>query len=122
VKLCEDSHIYLNPTFNELTELSNRSWDSIRICVTEKDDILMASGYGNTHSSIIKQYRKLEGVNKYESLVCFILYKEAGVAYFNTEDIVGGRLKHRSPGWEKYFSDNHVDMIKDIIRESDLVL
>ena len=120
MKLTDSYPIYLNPNFNELLELAQAGWDTIRICVEpDANDILLASGYGNTHTCIARQYK---AINRRGLLDGFILYKEANIAYFNTEDIRGGRAKHRSPGWEQYFSQEHEEIIKDLIRESNLTL
>lgn len=117
MKLSDNYPIYLNPDFPELCELAKKSWDTIRVCTTETGNILLASGYGNTHNTILTYYRQYTG-NRYEFLDCFILYKEAGIAYFNTEDIQGGREKDRR--WAKYFSTEHEEILRDLIKESNL--
>ena len=120
MKLADNYPIYLNPNFNEILELAQAGWDTIRICVeSDTGDILLASGYGNTHTSIARRYKI---INRRGLLDSFLLYKEGNIAYFNTEDMRGGREKHRSPGWEKYFSQEHEEAIKDLIRESNLTL
>lgn len=120
MKLREDCPIYLNPDFNEICEIAKRGWDTIRICVSESNNLLLASGYGNTHNTISTYYKQTSLEAKREFLDCFILYKESGTAYFNTEDIRGGNEKDRR--WQRFFDNSHAEIIKDLILESDLIL
>lgn len=49
--------VYLNPTFEELIELAKSRVDTLRIC-EYKDQLAVASGYGNTHTSVTAIARK----------------------------------------------------------------
>jgi hypothetical protein len=114
MKLCENFPIYLNPTFQELCELS-KHWDTLRICINDNNnDFLVASGYGNTHNTIWQYYKQID---KRAMLSCFIMYKENGIVYLNTEDVGGNERDRR---WTKYFNAEHIDIIKDIINQSEL--
>ena len=117
MKLRNDYPIYLNPGFAELEELSEY-WDTIRICVVEEEgDILLASGYGNTHSTIGHFYKQ-QSKKRRLFLDCFILYKRDNTAYLNTTDRRGGRFADRR--FSKYLSKDHVLLIKDLIQLSGL--
>ena len=114
MQIRENYPIYLNPTFPEICDLA-KCWSTLRICINENNgDFLIASGYGNTHSTIWSYYKRID---KRAMLSCFIMYKEVGTAYLNAED-VGGNIKDRR--WSRYFNDDHVAIIKDIINQSEL--
>lgn len=113
--------IYLQPTFDELCELAKSNWDTCRVLVTDEGELVIASGYGNTHTSMwqaLRAYKK----NKYVHVESYIIYKEFGTLYMNLEDM-GGRRAARLEQWQNYFvKQEHVDMLKDLARESSLVL
>ena len=52
-----DYPIFINPDFKEILELCTQNWDTIRICVQD-DTIAIASGFGNTHNSVILMVEK----------------------------------------------------------------
>ena len=122
---------YLNPSFEELLELAQSSWDTCRILVNnDNDDFVIASGLGNTHSSILDCYRlHLGGVRResdnrvimrnHPSVDSFILFHSQGIAFMNLEDVSGSQYS-RYEQWP--FLESHLDIIKDLIRESNLSL
>ena len=134
---------YVNPTFEEILELAHSSWDTCRILVPycqERDgeDIVIASGYGNTHDSIQSRYFVHLGMTEIEvsyngiprrrwrtngvrmpSMWSCILYHENGVALMNNEDS-GGTQRDRYDRW--HLADNHLEILKDLVRESGLSL
>lgn len=111
--------IYLNPTFDEIVDLAKRKWDSIRILIINDSDICIASGYGNTHSSMVQCLRRIKG-NRF-STDSYILYHENSLAYFNLEDVTGKRnATYRY--WSECFNKDHIEIFRDLIRESDLSL
>jgi len=54
------SPVFLNPTFDELKELAKTNPDTLRI-VEEDGQVAIASGYGNTHDSVIKVAQSVWG-------------------------------------------------------------
>jgi hypothetical protein len=134
---------YINPSFDELIELAKSGWDTCRILVPYSDqnnnDIVIASGYGNTHDSIQNRYfihlgatlieKEVDGRIRYRwktngkrlpSMNTYILYHDyTGIAYMNLED-TGGSDKARYEKWD--LDDNHLEILKDLIRESGLAL
>jgi hypothetical protein len=92
--------IYFDPEFDEMLELT-KSFDTLRIgLVKEKLGVFLviASGYGNTHSTLSKALGEMnprlkpnrEG-EKYAGLDgCAILYEEDGRHWFNMADLGGG--------------------------------
>lgn len=51
--------IFLNPSIDEIKELVDETLDTVRICDEEENDRLaLASGYGNTHDSVMKAAKK----------------------------------------------------------------
>jgi hypothetical protein len=111
--------IFLNPSFDEILELAQNRWDTIRILASKKD-LVLASGYGNTHSSMMFCLKKHYGrqVLYYES---FILYHNHQKAYFNLEDLSGNEEAGYIV-WREYFSQEQVEILRDLIRESGLSL
>jgi hypothetical protein len=63
VTLREDHPIYLNPSDKELITLAESGWDSLR--VMENDEtLIIGSGYGNTHETLVQFYKKYAGGGK----------------------------------------------------------
>jgi hypothetical protein len=131
---------YLNPDFGEVLELAKSGWDTIRILAEQPHgkvvestpgDLIIASGLGNTHSSIMDAYAKSKGgyrvVNgrvRYRGIphvTPYILYHENRIALFNLEDCSGSQRARFSEA-EKYFYSGHAELLRDLIRESDLSL
>lgn len=108
--------IYYNPTFDECLELAHEYWDTLRILVEVKSNtFFIASGLGNTHQDIItvaKPYFKNLGI-RFPVYDDAIVYHEQGLAKFNKKDCV-------ITGFNK-LDDIHCDILRDIIRESNLV-
>jgi hypothetical protein len=119
--------IYLEPTFDEIAALAGTNWDTVRIVVLldpttspgTPTKLCLASGYGNTHSSIVRMLTKHMGRSPYTDT--FILYHEGGRALLNLEDVSGNERAEYSE-WSKYFSTEHLDVLRDLVRESNLVL
>jgi len=78
-----DYPIYINPDFGEIVELAKTKPDTLRIIEGyDNQNIAIASGYGNTHDSVVKGARvKLE--NKRWSGFDYILYREAHEWFWN---------------------------------------
>lgn len=132
---------YLNPTFDEIVELAKSGWDTCRILVVSSydverglpNDFIIASGFGNTHGSVQTRYyihlgaKRIEvnGRTRWRSkanlphLDPSILHHSNGIAYMNCEDIGGGQYD-RIDKWP--LDDTHLEILKDLIRESELAL
>lgn len=134
---------YVNPSFDELAELARSGWDTCRILVPYGDDpcedMVIASGYGNTHDSVQSRYfihlgateisihmgnglqRRRWKTNgaRLPQMQSFILHHRNGIAYMNQEDTGGGQCD-RADRW--HLSDKHMEILKDLIRESNLSL
>lgn len=111
---------YLNPSFDEVVELAKSSWDTCRILVNnENGDLIIASGYGNTHESISKLYSDHLKKKRRPCTDSFILYHSNRVAFMNLEDVSGSQ-RARLEDWP--FDEPHLSVIKDLVRESDLAL
>lgn len=62
MKLTTEHPVYLNPNDSELIELAESRWDTLR--VLESESILcIASGYGNTHQTLVWRYCEYHGMN-----------------------------------------------------------
>jgi hypothetical protein len=112
---------YLNPTFEEILELAKSGWDTCRILMNpDNNDLVIASGYGNTHSSIAERYRVALGKRRIPSCESYILYHENRIALLNLEDVSGSQRARVADNLDLF--GKHQDLIKDLIRESDLSL
>ncbi len=113
---------YINPDFNEILELVASRWDTCRILIHEKtNEMVIGSGYGNDHNSLSIRYWEYKGKRR-QVLDPFILFRTFnGEALMNLEDISGSR-NARYDEWSKHFGELHLDMLKDLIRESGLAL
>ena len=124
MKLCKDYPIYVNPTFDEIVEMAHSHWDTMRILVTNdildrnRHDFAIGSGYGNTHHSLVLGYRKYRG-KKHFSSDTYILYHENGRVYMNLED-VGRSARASFSAWP--LDQEHLALLRDLVRESGLVL
>lgn len=111
---------YLNPTFDEIIELSKSGWDTCRILINDdNDDIIIASGLGNTHSSIVERYHIHLGKKRAPQTSPFIMHRSEGIVYMNQEDI-GGSQYDRIDKW--LIEGKNLDILRDLIRESGLAL
>lgn len=77
-----DYPVYIDPTFQEIVELAKARPDTLRIMDGE-DHFAVASGFGNTHSSVCKAVAKVLGVKLWLNADDYILYREYGQWYFN---------------------------------------
>lgn len=114
--------VYFEPTFDEIVQLAQSNWDTIRICVTESGNLALGSGYGNTHSSMIQRL-KVHLNQKYVWCECYILYyaQSNHQALMNFVDITGNEaVEYRE--WKKHFNSEQLETLKDLIRESNLIL
>lgn len=112
---------YLNPDFNEILELARSQWDTCRIAIAlDSNDMVIASGYGNTHTSILERYRLHLNKRRTPSTDTFILYHEEGKAYLNLEDVTGKRKARIMDNLDLF--GPHAETVQDLIRESDLAL
>lgn len=115
-----NSPVYMNPTFDELVELAKSHWDTIRILVLdETNDILLASGYGNTHECLVRSWRAHTSNKRGPYATPYILFHEQGRAYMNCEDV---SMRHREPYGRWPLEQQHLELLRDLVRESELVL
>lgn len=126
MKLTTNYPIYCNPTFDEIVELASGRWDTCRILVAHTYngpiDLFIASGFGNTHSSMIQHLRVYYNTRHVFS-DAFILYYCAKTALFNTSDMSGGKDNAKAlPAIRKYFTPEHQTMLLDLIQESELTV
>jgi len=56
MKLTNRHPIYLDPTDAELIELAESNWDTLRVLECS-ETLVIASGYGNTHSEMVDAYK-----------------------------------------------------------------
>jgi len=123
---------YLNPSFDELKELAASKWDTCRILVNDKNgDMIIASGYGNCHSSMQDRYMiYLGGTRREDGKVylkrslhpntdTYILYHINGIAFMNLED-VSGPERARYDRWP--LDELHLEKLRDLVQLSDLAL
>lgn len=109
--------MYLNPNFDEILELANSGWDTCRILHNQdNNDLVIASGYGNTHSSMVERYKI--HLNKKRAPYCdsYILWKRGNRAIMNVEG------ECEKPWPIDVLGSRNEDMIKDLVRESNLSL
>jgi hypothetical protein len=112
-----EPRIYVNPDPEEIEELSKEMWDTVRITIFGKD-IIVGSGFGHTHDTLIKAYRKLYPKSKF--------LEETWILYFRgtqamMDDTYGIQAATYSK-WHNSFIADHEAIIKDIIRERGLTL
>lgn len=128
MKLREEYPIYLDPDFAEVLEICKVGWDTLRVGTftipysqtLENEHLVIASGYGNIHTTLAHAIRD-HFRNKRIMMDPYILHHRGGIAYFNLED-VGGSQYARYEKWSGFFRQEHVEIFKDIIRESGLAL
>lgn len=103
-----DYPILIDPTDAEVMQVSEK-WDTLRICV-EGELIAIASGFGNTHQSIIDMVKNVKGLKRFHPST-YILFHILPSFYFNLEDVGGPRqarvesvLKKNSHHGTKKFS------------------
>lgn len=112
---------YLNPSFNELKELADSRWDTVRILIIDERNnkgIAIASGYGNTHTTIAHALQDHYKVKRAPFTHDFILYKRMGKAYIN--DPVIGRNLSIDQALREYFTPEQTEILKELVNLSDL--
>lgn len=139
MKIRDDYPIYLNPTNAELLELAESQWDSLRVMECD-DTLVIASGYGNTHETLVQYYKKHMGGGKTkkrwnsytqseeEVYVCrcipdwnpFIFFHDrTGIMLCNLGD-VSGPDRALPSRWRKEFSVERVKQFRQIAELSGL--
>jgi hypothetical protein len=117
MKITNDYPIYIDPTFDEICELAKSKWDTIRICrIEDLDCIILASGYGNTHASLVNAVKSYFNLKSVWIDNCAIIWYRNNIAYMSEE---GESQKHFN---DKLYKDSDNAIIKDLIRESGLSL
>jgi hypothetical protein len=116
---------YLNPDFSELEELANSHWDTVRILIIDEprkpeihNQVIMASGYGNTHETLARTYRSYFKLKRTPFNYDFILYKRDGRAWFN--DLTAGQDKVSVEEMLRSFTNEQARMFKDLLALSNL--
>lgn len=117
---------YLDPDFNELQELADSHWDTIRILTIDEprltgtlhECIVMASGYGNTHETLARNIRNSFGLKRTPFCYDFILYKSCGKPYFN--DLSTGNDEMEVEEMLRSFTTKQQQILVDLIALSDL--
>ena len=100
--------VLINPTAEELFKIFEQKWDTLRVCF-DKDNIGIASGYGNTHTSICK----ITGISVYSSSI--IVYFEGENFLVNCDDIgYGPRVKFSK--MYKILQKEHFAMLQEIVK------
>jgi hypothetical protein len=87
------------------------------------EDICKRCGTDNSRGErrCSKCYRNRYRYRNVPSLTAYILHHRNGIALFNLEDSSGSQYA-RFDEWERYFYTAHVEMLKDLVRESGLSL
>lgn len=114
----ETGLVYLDPTDDELVELSKTRWDTIRI-LEGKDFVAIANGFGHTHTTIARALMNLDKRGKKPYTVPLILFHERGIAYMNLMDIgQGEQVKF----WDAmgYLEDHTCKVLRELITLSRL--
>lgn len=109
--------IFINPEIPEVVELAKSGWDTVRICV-EEEVLAIASGYGNTHQSVIEAVSALLKPKKRFFPETYILFREEGDFWFNLEDVSGQRKAHYFSVIKQYFNPDHAAILRDLVQMS----
>lgn len=119
----EDYPIYVNPDFDEIKQIAERGWDTLRIMASD-EYFIIGSGYGNTHSSLVVFAKNLLKKREMFHLLAYIMFHEGGRCYFNMDGKTDQKDDESMPASKAlgYFCKWQQETIRDIIRESDLVL
>ena len=124
MRLREDYPIYLNPTDTELVELASTEWDTLRVVECE-GTFLVASGFGNTHETLVQYYKRKNGEGKtkirnlpdWSSFIFF--HDRTGIMLCNLED-VGGSDKATPSRWRRRFGAERLRQLRLIAEHSGL--
>jgi hypothetical protein len=120
--------IYFNPDFKEMIALT-KSFDTLRIGLKRekgKYNLVIASGYGNTHSTLSRALGELNPrckVSKFDGLKydgldgCAILYEEDNKYWFNMADLRGDE-KETPEVALRTFGEPAKSMLKEIVKLS----
>jgi hypothetical protein len=118
---------YLDPTFDEMVHLADSRWDTLRVLEWE-EGILIASGYGNTHETLVYKWRshynitrKYGGLPCWDPLIFFHDNRHDGPMLANMEDISGPR-RAMPRQWMAMLHDRNVPFLVEIARLSGLTL
>lgn len=137
MKLRADYPVYLNPTDNELIELAQSNWDTLRVMECDYC-LVIGSGYGNTHETLVQLYKKHIGNGKTkERWDCrsqtmetvyvgrvpnwdpYIFFREYNIMLCNLGD-VSGPDKALPSRWRREFSDERIRQFELIAQISEL--
>lgn len=114
--------IYLDPTSEEITELGESKWDTVRILIVEKswktdkdnEHLCIASGYGHTHTSLVSALKAYYKVQRGLFTTPAILFFKQNVARFNLGDMCGPDDASFVRATQ-YFSSSQMDIFRAII-------
>lgn len=113
--------IYVNPTFEEVAELSKHTWDTLRI-LRVNDDLVVADGFGASHYDLIISLEPSPKKRRRLDVKDFILYRRNGLAVMH---VYGQDLMVRAVTqgwWRTYFTADQIEVLKDLIREAGLAI
>ena len=137
MKLRQDCPVYLNPTDEELVELAESYWDTLR--VMECDEVLViGSGFGNTHETLVQLYKRHSGggrtkkrwdprtqreeevwVGATPDWDPYIFFHKVGIMLCNLGD-VGGPDNALPQRWKRCFSEARNRQFEFIAEVSEL--
>lgn len=108
--------MYIDPTFDEICELAESHWDTIRILVSEDlDCLILASGYGFTHSTLVQVCKEYFKVKRFYTEKDAIIWTENGRAFLG-ECGDDDSIKHRFD--DHLFTNEQAQLLRDLVRES----
>lgn len=110
--------IWINPDFDEMKEIAALKWDTLRVLETDdgKCDLIIADGYGHTHSSTVQMYAAMLKLRRYliPTMSDVIIHHIRGQAYMNPcgfgsadECVVASR-------WDNYLAKQNVYLIEQL--------
>ena len=103
--------VYINPTLEEIEELTDQQWDTLRILVvSDTKELCIASGYGNTHSTMVKCLQANKQKRRVHTQDA-ILYFEGNRAYINDSySDLGDKIPAKH--WNRLFEENHRSILE----------
>ena len=113
--------VYLEPTLEEMQKLASNQWDTLRVLVVDSTkELCVASGYGNTHSSMVhclQRYKNTKRVYTED----YIVYHESNIAFVNDSYAGSGdKIPHRK--WTRLFEPQHLNVIEVLCLDRGLQL
>lgn len=112
--------IYLNPTQEELQELAQSNWDTLRILLTpDPEELVIASGLGNSYSSMLQALIKFKN-GILQDVDCFVVYHENNRVFMNLEDW-GGEEQATFANWGEVLNV-HLNTLKNLVELAGLAL